>query len=107
MNISNKGAYAQGQFEVSSACYDPSKWPENMMYSLTLGYTLLYGHLVVCYGFVEMLLFGVNGLRCLYLGVLTLFVSACNLFIMVVIITWPEKFDFVLVSEHDVIGILT
>ena len=27
--------------------------------------------------------------------------------IIVVIITWPEKFDFVLVPEHDVTGILT
>ena len=30
-----------------------------------------------------------------------------NNFIIVVVITWPEKFDFVLVPEHDVIGILT
>ena len=29
------------------------------------------------------------------------------LFILVVIITWPEKFDFVVVPEHDVTGILT
>ena len=28
-------------------------------------------------------------------------------FIIVVIIAWPEKFDFVLVPEHDVTGILT
>ena len=27
--------------------------------------------------------------------------------IIVVIITWPEMFDFVLVPEHDVTGILT
>ena len=27
--------------------------------------------------------------------------------IIVVIITWPEKIDFVLLPEHDVIGILT
>ena len=27
--------------------------------------------------------------------------------IIVVIITWPEKFDFVLVPEHGVTGILT
>ena len=27
--------------------------------------------------------------------------------IIVVIITWLEKFDFVLVPEHDVTGILT
>ena len=26
--------------------------------------------------------------------------------IIVVIITWPEKFDFMLVPEHDVTGIL-
>ena len=29
------------------------------------------------------------------------------LIIIVVIITWQEKFDFVLVPEHDVTGILT
>ena len=28
------------------------------------------------------------------------------LIIIVVIITWPEKFDFVLGPEHDVTGIL-
>ena len=27
--------------------------------------------------------------------------------IIVVIITWPEKFDFMLMPEHDVTGILT
>ena len=26
---------------------------------------------------------------------------------IVVIITWPEKFDFLLMPEHDVTGILT
>ena len=40
MNISNKGAYAQGQFEVSSACYDPSKWPENMTFANFPSYLL-------------------------------------------------------------------
>ena len=33
--------------------------------------------------------------------------SFAYLIIIVVIITWPEKIDFVLVPEHDVIGILT
>ena len=27
--------------------------------------------------------------------------------IILVIITWPEKFDFVLVPEYDITGILT
>ena len=30
-----------------------------------------------------------------------------NLLIIIVIIMWPEKFDFVFVPEHDVTGILT
>ena len=30
-----------------------------------------------------------------------------NFIIIVVIVTWPEKFDFVLVPEHDVTNILT
>ena len=34
-------------------------------------------------------------------------VGGIRVFIIVVMITWPEKFDLVLVPEHDVTGILT
>ena len=45
-----------------------------------------------------------NDAACLFIFIN---VIVCRFFFIVVIITWPQKFDFVLVPEHDVTGILT